>query len=140
MTVWNIMVQGHQNFVTVRNLSSKFVFVNKSNWKSECQGLWLRLVSDNWCLHSHRVCHLKLLQNFSEILRNACIFIWLHRCVGNQIFLRKLFFSNTGGKYSNVFIYCFIKYLQLHRIFVTSFIDFTANGNLRKKTKSYRQL
>ena len=34
--ILNIMVQGHQSFMTVSNLSSKFVFINMRNWNSEC--------------------------------------------------------------------------------------------------------
>ena len=31
VTVWNIMVQVHQSFATVLNLSNMFVFINRRN-------------------------------------------------------------------------------------------------------------
>ena len=68
---------------------------------------------------------------------DVCILTWLNRCAENRIFLWKLFFSTTS-KYSQVFFYWLIKCLQLNRIFVTIFTDFTANWNV--KNEYYRQL
>ena len=41
VTVWNIMVQDHQAFVTASNLSSKLVLINRKNSNTECQELGL---------------------------------------------------------------------------------------------------
>ena len=54
--------------------------------------------------------------------------IWLNRCAENQtIRLRNLLLSNND---IHTFLYRLIEYLQLNRMFVTSFINFITNSKM----------
>ena len=76
---------------------------------------------------------IKICRNTNDIY----ILICLNRCTEIRRFLRKLFFT-AANKYSQVSLHWLIGCLQHYLIFLTNFIDFTANWNL--KDENFKQL
>ena len=64
--------------------------------------------------------HLQSFWKFAEISRKVSILIDLYRWAENQILLKILFFSNTDI-HRFLWLYLWIEFLQINRMYVTSF-------------------